>query len=104
MRYECGDGWLSLINQAIEIVNEYNDKHTKINDHITITNIKEDNGCLSIDFKPYVIEIALKFYDLEKQSLRICEICGSKHNVVNTTINGNKKTLCENCFKKLISN
>lgn len=101
MYYECGDGWLSLIKQAIEIVNEYNEKHTKINDQITITNIKEDNGCLSIEFKPYITEIAFKFYELEKQSLRICEICGSKHNVINTTFKGFKKTLCENCLEKI---
>ena len=68
MYYECGDGWLSLIKQAIEIVNEYNEKHTKINDQITITNIKEDNGCLSIEFKPYITEIAFKFYELENYS------------------------------------
>lgn len=101
MYYECGDGWLSLIKQAIKIVNEYNEKHTKINDQITITNIKEDNGCLSIEFKPYIVEIALKFYELEKQSLRICEMCGSKHNVINTICKGFKKTLCENCLEKI---
>ena len=101
MYYECGDGWKSLINEALQIVKEYNENHTKLDRQVVITNIKEENGCLVFSFKPYIAEIAMKLYNLEKQSLRICEMCGSKNNVSNEYINGSMKTLCTHCIEKI---
>lgn len=76
---ECGDGWLGIIDDLCEKIQNHVDK-TGIT-QVEATQVKEKYGGLRFyinfgdDYIDNLIDIA------EEESLKTCEICGSKKDV-----------------------
>ena len=105
--YECGDGWLPLIEQAKTIIAKYNQKLK--NEHLAgepleFVQIKEKWGGLCLYLNYYVPEIADQIHELEDKSLDICEQCGTNKNVKRDWTHGWIMTLCDKCREKEIEN
>lgn len=106
--YECGNGWLPLIEEAEKIIQEWNEKH-KIDNKETDTwggefcelvQIKEKWGELCLYCNVYPDEIFDKMMDLTKRSRHICEECGTENGVTTEWTHGWVFTLCPECRKK----
>lgn len=98
--YECGNGWNSLIAEAIDEINKYNETH---DEKIEIRQIKEKWGLLDILLNFYTPELIEKLDELEKRSATICENCGSPFATRESEC-GWISTLCKECRKKLKHN
>lgn len=96
--YECGDGWLPLIKEAENIVEQYNKKH-KNTEPLEFLQIKEKWGGLRMYLNYYVPEIADQIHELEGKSFNICEHCGTNKNVKRDWTHGWIMTLCDKCRK-----
>ena len=101
--YECGDGWLPLIEDAKTIISKYNLKHPEL-EKIEFTQIKEKWGGLRIYLNHYIPEIYEQIRKLENISFEICEHCGTNKNVTSEYTHGWVMTLCNDCRKKEIEN
>lgn len=98
--YECGDGWIPLIEEAKTIIAKYNKKLK--NEHLAgepleFVQIKEKWGGLCLYLNYYVPEIADQIHELEGKSLDICEQCGTNKNVKRDWTHGWIMTLCDKC-------
>lgn len=105
--YECGDGWLPLIEEAEKIIQEWNEKHKIDNETDTwggefceLVQIKEKWGELCLYCNVYPDEIFDKMMDLTKRSRHICEECGTENGVTTEWTHGWVFTLCPECRKK----
>lgn len=94
--YECGDGWIPLIEDAKTIISKYNLKHPD-KDPLKFVQIKEKFGGLCLYMNYYVPEITDKIRELENKSYEICEHCGTNKNVKTERIHGWIMTLCDKC-------
>ena len=98
--YECGDGWISLIEEAKTIIAKYNQKLKEEDldtEPLEFIQIKEKWGGLRIYLNYYVPEIADQIHELESKSLNICEHCGTNNNVKRDWTHGWIMTLCDKC-------
>lgn len=98
--YECGDGWISLIEEAKTIIAKYNQKLKEEDldtEPLEFIQIKEKWGGLRIYLNYYVPEIADQIHELESKSLNICEHCGTNKNVKRDWTHGWIMTLCDKC-------
>ena len=98
--YECGDGWIPLIEEAKTIIAKYNQKLKEEDldaEPLEFIQIKEKWGGLRIYLNYYVQEIADQIYELESKSLNICEHCGTNKNVKRDWTHGWIMTLCDKC-------
>ena len=98
--YECGDGWIPLIEEAKTIIDEYNQKLKEEDldaEPLEFIQIKEKWGGLRIYLNYYVQEIADQIHELESKSLNICEHCGTNKNVKRDWTHGWIMTLCDKC-------
>ena len=98
--YECGDGWIPLIEEAKTIIAKYNQKLKEEyldTEPLEFIQIKEKWGGLRIYLNYYVQEIADKIHELESKSLYICEHCGTNKNVKRDWTHGWIMTLCDKC-------
>ena len=98
--YECGDGWISLIEEAKTIIAKYNQKLKEEDldaEPLEFIQIKEKWGGLRIYLNYYVQEIADQIHELESKSLHICEHCGTIKNVKSDWTHGWIMTLCDKC-------
>ena len=86
--FQCGDGWYDILYQACKDI-------VKADPNAIATTVKEKFGQLRVylrgNGKAY--EIADK---LEDESAEVCEGCGSKEGVIQTT--GWIVTLCPRCL------
>lgn len=98
--YECGDGWIPLIEEAKTIIAKYNqklkDEHLA-GEPLEFVQIKEKWGGLCLYLNYYVPEIADQIHELEGKSLDICEHCGTNKNVKRDWTHGWIMTLCDKC-------
>lgn len=101
--YECGNGWIALIEQAKTIVAQYNLKHPN-DEPIKFTQIKEKWGGLRLYINYYVPELTHHLQALENKSFEICEHCGTNKNVKTEYTHGWLMTLCDECRKKELEN
>lgn len=101
--YECGEGWLPLIEQAKTIINKYNLDHPDC-EPLEFTQIKEKWGGLCLYLNYYIPEISDQIHELENMSFEICEHCGTNKNVKNEWTHGWIMTLCDKCREKEIEN
>jgi len=97
--YECGDGWLPLIEKAKTIINKYNLSHPDC-EPLEFTQIKEKWGGLCLYLNYYVAEISDQIHELENMSFGICEHCGTDKDVKTEWTHGWIMTLCDECRKK----
>lgn len=98
--YECGYGWIPLIEEAKTIITKYNQKIKEEDldtEPLEFVQIKEKWGGLRIYLNYYVPEIADKIHELESKSLNICEHCGTNKNVKRDWTHGWIMTLCDKC-------
>lgn len=98
--YECGDGWIPLIEEAKTIIAKYNQKIKEEDldtEPLEFVQIKEKWGGLRIYLNYYVPEIADQIHELEDKSLNICEHCGTNKNVKRDWTHGWIMTLCDKC-------
>lgn len=100
--YECGDGWLPLIEEAKTIIAKYNLKHPELEYPIEFTQIKEKWGLLCLYLNQYVPEIDGRIKAIEGKSSHVCENCGTKENVIREYTHGWIMTLCNKCRKEEI--
>jgi len=98
--YECGDGWIPLIEDAKTIVSKYNLKHPDSENPLKFTQIKEKWGGLRLYLNYHVPEIADQIHELEDKSFEICEHCGTNKNVKREWTHGWVMTLCDKCREK----
>lgn len=98
--YECGDGWIPLIEDAKTIIAKYNqrlkDEHLA-GEPLEFVQIKEKWGGLCLYLNYYVPEISEKIHEIEGKSYGICEHCGTDQNVKTLRTHGWVMTLCDNC-------
>lgn len=101
---ECGLGWLPLVKKAITLVARYNgiNRPHKIYGPVQFTQIKEKFGklCIYLNYCPtkYLQE---EIQNIEKQSLYICEHCGSTKSVTTEYIDGWVYTRCYKCRQEM---
>lgn len=100
--YECGDGWLSLIEEGKSIVEKYNNEHPELEFPLEFTQIKEKWGGLYMYLNQHIPEINDKIRDLLLDSYNVCEQCGTRKNVSKEWTHGWVMTLCDECRKKEI--
>ena len=98
---EVGLGWWPLIDEAYQILDEYNEKHKEENMMLGFTQIKEKYGGLCLYLNHYVPEVYNKIHDIEERSFHICEKCGSTENVTTEPFPNSYYvyTLCDECRK-----
>lgn len=89
---ECGDGWYSILYDAIK-------RLVEIDPDIKATCIKEKFGELSIYVNHFTDPIVDVLDDVEEASRHVCEECGSTKGVKQTSV-GWIKTLCRVCREK----
>ena len=99
--YECGNGWLSLIKEAEELVDKYNKDNPNQEIPIEFTQIKEKWGYLNLYLNIYPRELHKKLLDISKRSMNICENCGKP--AKSEKIHGWIYTLCDECKEKEIN-
>lgn len=105
---ECGTGWWPLCQKAVNLVNEWNEKHTDGLDtwggeKLEIIQMKEKFGELNIYLNFYPDSIFNELMELAKESRGICERCGSKNGVETKKLHGWIYTLCPECQQKEIN-
>ena len=99
--YDCGDGWFPLIKEAKQLIDEWNEQHSGV-EPLKFVQIKEKWGGLCLYLNYYPDDLYDKIHDLEKQSLYICEDCGSDKHVSTEWTHNWLMTLCPDCRNKEI--
>lgn len=86
--FPVGEGWRALVEKLV-------DDLANLDSTIEVAQVKEKHGTLSF----YIFGGTDEAYDLidkaERESSRICELCGTRDNV--TTEGGWLLTLCKTC-------
>ena len=95
---ECGEGWYSLIKPIIDYIEEYN-KDKSDDDKIVIMQIKEKFGGLRIYTNFHTNELYDMINHAENESYNICEMCGSREDMGQTT--GWITSICRTCVGKI---
>lgn len=103
--YECGPGWLPLVEEAKKLVDEWNENHKNGEDSwggwkLEFSQVKEKWGALCLYLNFYPDELFDKMRDLEERSRHICEHCGTEENVTLEKTHNWYMTLCPECRKK----
>ena len=90
---ECGDGWFHLIDEACKQIMETNPPKD-----VYFVQIKQKFGELVLYISYYTKEIEEIIDKFEYESNYVCEMCGTKENVVRTK--GFVQTICETCLEE----
>ena len=103
--YECGTGWLPLIERAKQAIDTWNTEH-KDDENFTkleFVQVKEKWGLLCIYLNYYPDGFRELLYDLEKESASICEACGKREDrILTSKVHGWYMSLCDDCKAKEI--
>lgn len=91
---ECGEGWYSIIERALDRLLEYLET-LNFPDDFQILQIKEKWGTLDIYASYYDSIIDRIIEEAGSESARTCEFCGMPGTV--EKINGWYKTICSKC-------
>lgn len=103
--YECGAGWLPLIEEAKKLIDEWNESHENGSDtwggeKLQFVQVKEKWGELCIYLNFYPDHLYEKLLELSERSHHICEECGSTDNVSIQDTHGWFMALCPKCREK----
>lgn len=101
-KYSVGEGWIPLVNEAINLVNKFNEEHPNNEYPINIFDVKEKWGILQIDLDFYDENLHEQIIRICLRSRYICEECGTKENVTTESNFGWVKTLCKKCRNEYI--
>ena len=99
-KYATGEGWIPLINEAIDLVNKFNEDHPNFEFPVHIVDVKEKWGILQIDLDFYYKDLQEQILRICLRSRNICEYCGEIKDVKTVSIRGWLKTLCPKCIKE----
>lgn len=99
-KHSVGDGWTTLVKEAIDLVNKFNEKNPNREFPAKIVDIKEKWGILQIDLNFYYKDLQEQILKICLRSRHICEYCGTTNEVKTTKIRGWLKTLCPKCIKE----
>lgn len=95
---ECDKGWYGIINPLFDYIEEYNKENP--DNEIKVLQVKEKFGGLRF-YISHGDETLYKMIDkAENESLKTCEHCGSKENVIHT--DRWIWTVCKNCLKESV--
>lgn len=97
---ECHEGWLPLVNIALDAIEEEN-KNLDEDNKIYPVQIKEKFGRLEIYLNHYSEKLFALITNLREESLKTCEYCGTKEEV-GITIDGWYMTICKDCLQRYI--
>ena len=112
---ECGDGWFEPLKNFLRKVKYLNALLREYNGVIVCEQLKEKYGELTIYWSVKKYDPEKEYYDTEKINLisdifcdclrtaevecwNVCEICGSKHDIITT--NGYIQRICKDCAAK----
>ena len=95
--YAVDYGWENLVNEIIRLVDIYNYLYPSPTEFVKIIDIKEKFGILSVTLNYYPHELFVNILKLESESEKICEHCGTTHNVKTIDTHGWIMTLCDTC-------
>jgi len=84
--FGCGEGWRGLVDRLVQ---------KAFDENFCILQVKEKFGLLRIYVTLYTEELSAFIQDLENESSKICEECGSTDGV--TTMGDWLKTYCKKC-------
>lgn len=101
---KCEKGWECLYKPIIDEIQKHDSIQTSPNDKIGIEEIKEKYGMLSIKLineHNLTDKISDMITKAIRNSLNVCEYCGTMNNV-GVTMNFWYKTCCEKCWRKHI--
>lgn len=101
---KCEKGWECLYKPIIDEIYKHDSQQEYVEDKIGIENICEKYGMFSIDLiqpRNLTDEISQMITNAGRDSLRICEFCGSKENI-GVTMNFRYKTCCRSCWQQKI--
>jgi hypothetical protein len=95
---ECDKGWYDIIKPLFNYIEEYNKENP--DNEIKVLQVKEKFGELRF-YVSHGDETLYKMIDkAENESLKTCEHCGSKENVIHT--DRWIWTVCKNCLKESV--
>ena len=95
---ECDKGWYDIIKPLFDYIEEYNKENP--DNEIKVLQVKEKFGELRF-YVSHGDETLYKMIDkAENESLKTCEHCGSKDNVIHT--DRWIWTVCKNCLQKSV--
>lgn len=98
--YECGDGWLPYIQEAQDLLDNYNREHPD-EEPVEFVQVKEKWGLLNIYLNRYPDNMHEKIHEIENKSYDICEFCGAEGATTKNT-HGWIMTLCDKCREEEI--
>lgn len=101
---KCKEGWKSIYKPIIDEIYKHDSMKCNVEDKIGIEEIKEKYGMMSIkpiNPKNLTDSISMLITNAGRDSLSVCEYCGTKVNV-GVTMNFWYKTCCYDCWKKEI--
>lgn len=101
---KCESGWKSLYQPIIEAVYKYDSEKTDVEDKIGVEEIKEKYGMLDVKLvNPFNLcdNIAQMITNTRRDSLSVCEFCGTREHV-GCTMNFEYKTCCRKCWRQNI--
>ncbi len=98
--YECGEGWLPYIQEAQDLIDNYNKEHPD-EEPVKFVQVKEKWGLLNIYLNRYPDNMHEKIHEIENKSYDICEFCGAEGATTKNT-HGWIMTLCDKCREEEI--
>lgn len=96
---ECGKGWEKPCQKVIDFVNGWNNDHTKESEQITILQIKEKFGMLTIYARPHFPELMDVINEAVDEAHGLCEVCGSQEHL-GWTKRGWITRMCKKCAEE----
>ncbi len=96
--WECGKGWLPLIEKVVAEIDLYNTGHPQ--SPIEVSQIKQKSGGLRICHYNAPVEIMQLIDEAVAAAWHTCERCGSTTGVTTNT-DGYRLTLCPECRKEI---
>lgn len=101
---KCKKGWESIYNPIIDAIYKHDSEQEYIKDKIGVEEISEEYGMFKIELiqpRNLTDEISQMITNAGRDSLRICEFCGTIENV-GVTMNFRYKTCCRSCWRNEI--
>ena len=97
----CRNGWETLYRPILNKIMEHDVKQKCVESKIGVEKVKEKYGTLLIEVvnaENLTDEISQMITSAERNSMNICEFCGTSHNV-GVTMNFRYKTCCRYCWE-----
>lgn len=101
---KCEKGWKTIYQPVIEEIYKHDCSKTNVEDKIGVEEICEKYGMIAIKpINPFNLtdEISMIITNAGRDSLTVCEYCGSRENV-GVTMNYRYKTCCKHCWEEKI--